>query len=569
MEKIPKDIQKKLESLQKKVDKFKDKILAKFSDNIVGINLLPPDKEDKDSIKVLVLLDDTDSKKMSKEEIKEKSSKVINDMAKSLDKNLKPDTMLLSELWQACYDGKNEVLQGIALSHIIYEKGMMSAIKISEIHKSMVLKKFEKYIVAYVLGGSLVQGKATKDSDIDVFIIIDDTDVKRMTRAELKDKLRMIILQMGFEAGEITGIKNKLNIQVYILTDFWDFMKEANPVIFTFLRDGIPFYDRGIFMPWKNLLKMGRVKPSPESIDMLMNSGEQFLDRANFKFKDIGMEDTFWAILTPSQAALMMYGIPPPTPKETPDLMREVFVSKKLLEEKYVKILENNIQVRKELEHGSRKAITGKEVDELLTNAKDYLDRIKKLFTMIGKTKEQDSISEQFETVVSVAREALKIEGVKGKIPESNITKKFDEELIQRGKFPDKFLRILKELLKLKSKKSFSKSEAHNIEKKSREFIRAIIEFSQRRTSRSLESAKIRVVYDDQPGEIIFTKNAVFLIKGKEIKKTTYSFSSLESSSDKEFKESVKELAISKVALNQKLFKLVRDFFGSGVEVRL
>jgi len=75
----------------------------------------------------------------------------------------------------------------------------------------------------------------------------------------LKDKLRAIIIGMGIEAGEMTGIKNKINIQVYILTDFWDSIKEANPIIFTFLRDGVPFYDRGIFMPWKQLLKMGKV----------------------------------------------------------------------------------------------------------------------------------------------------------------------------------------------------------------------------------------------------------------------------------------------------------------------
>jgi predicted nucleotidyltransferase len=123
------------------------------------------------------------------------------------------------------------------------------------------LQFIEKYIVAYVLAGSIVQGKATPESDIDVFIVIDDTDVKRMTRAELKDKLRAIIIGMGVQAGEITGIRNKINIQVYILTDFWESIKEAHPVIFTFLRDGVPFYDRGIFMPWKQLLKMGRIKP--------------------------------------------------------------------------------------------------------------------------------------------------------------------------------------------------------------------------------------------------------------------------------------------------------------------
>ena len=40
----------------------------------------------------------------------------------------------------------------------------------------MVLKKFERYILSYVLAGSLTQGIATATSDIDVWIVIDDTD---------------------------------------------------------------------------------------------------------------------------------------------------------------------------------------------------------------------------------------------------------------------------------------------------------------------------------------------------------------------------------------------------------
>ena len=149
---------------------------------------------------------------------------------------------------------------------------MLAAIKIAEVHKTMVLKKFEKYILSYVLAGSLTQGRATATSDIDVWIVIDDTDVKKMSRIELKDKLRGIIIGMGIEAGELTGIKNKLNIQVYILTDFWESLKEANPIIFTLLRDGVPFYDRGIFMPWKQLLRMGHIKPSREAIDFFIST---------------------------------------------------------------------------------------------------------------------------------------------------------------------------------------------------------------------------------------------------------------------------------------------------------
>ena len=39
--------------------------------------------------------------------------------------------------------------------------------------------------------------------------------------------------------------ENILNVQVYLLTEFWEKVKDAEPVIFTFIRDGVPLYDRG------------------------------------------------------------------------------------------------------------------------------------------------------------------------------------------------------------------------------------------------------------------------------------------------------------------------------------
>ncbi len=96
------------------------------------------------------------------------------------------------------------------------------------------------------------------------------------------------------------------------------------------------------------------------------------------------MEDTFYAILTPSQAALMLYGVPPPTPKETPEVLEEIFVKKeKMLEKEYVDILKNNVNVRKRIEHGELKGLTGTELDKLVKNAEKFLKRINKLFTQI------------------------------------------------------------------------------------------------------------------------------------------------------------------------------------------
>jgi len=583
--KLPKDAQKKLKAIKSKLDKFQKTVLKKFENYIIGIALLPPKKPEKDEkpseqINVLILVDDSDSKKMSKDELKTKLSSIIEEMAKGVDKNLTPQTIILSELWQSCYDAKYELLELIAMSAPVYDTGMLSAIKIAEIHKSMVIKKFEKYIVSYVLAGSLVQGKSTPESDIDVFIVVDDTDVKKMTRAELKDKLRAIIITMGMEAGEITGIKNKLNIQVYILTDFWDNIKEANPIIFTFLRDGVPFYDRGIFMPWKQLLKMGKIKPSGEAIDMYMNSGEQMLKHVKSKIRDLGMEDTFWAILTPSQAALMLYGVPPPTPKETPELMRHLFVKKeKMLEEKYVKILENNIQVRKDLEHGKEKELSGKDVDVLLNNAEKYLKRIKKLFSQIEKIREEESMLHVYDTVLTVIRDILKLEGIE-KASDSEIVKIFENEVISKGKIPAKFLRILHSIMKAKKdydNKKLTKAEVEKVKKSSQEFIRFMVEYIQRKRGMEIEKTKVRVKYGDKYGEVLLLGKKAYIIHDidQEEKRITKAEIMPNGSLRKITKSSLEELEkelskieiLSKVFIKEPIFEDMKKIFGKNVEI--
>ena len=605
LSKLPKEVQQKLKAIKTKLDNFSKQVVKKFDKYIIGIALLPPPRPmpeegkseqkpeekkeenekkkeeiDKKKIHVLVLVDDTDSQKMTKMELKTKLSAIIENIAKDIDKNITPQTIILTELWQSCYDGKYDLLQLIALSAPVYDAGMMAAIKISEVHKTMILKKFEKYIISYVLAGSLVQGKATKTSDIDVWIVIDDTDVKKKTRAELKDKLRAIIIGMGIEAGELTGIKNKLNIQVYILTDFWDSLKEANPIIFTLLRDGVPFYDRGMFMPWKQLLKMGKIKPSTEAIDMFMSSGEQILERVKFKIKDMGMEDIFYALLTPSQAALMLFGIPPPTPRETPQLMRDAFVKKnKLLEEKYVKILEDTINVRKDIEHGTKKEITGKELDELLKNADDFLKRIKKLFSEIEKIKEEEDIIKIYDTIITIIRDILRLEGIE-KVSDIEIVKIFEDEMISKGKIPANFLRILNELIKAKKdydEGKLTKNEVENVKKNSRAFIKFMVEYIQRKRGRELERTKIRVKHGEKYGEIILLGKEAFIIHdidqeekylSKAEIKEDGSLGVIKKSSLEELEKALIKVEIpEKAFIKEPIFENLKSIFGKDVEI--
>ena len=71
-------------------------------------------------------------------------------------------------MWSLVFLG----FSAIAISFPLYDKGILGALRVAEIHKSLVLQKFERYVVSYVIGGSLVRGEAVKTSDVDVFVII-------------------------------------------------------------------------------------------------------------------------------------------------------------------------------------------------------------------------------------------------------------------------------------------------------------------------------------------------------------------------------------------------------------
>src|SRR5680860_704080 len=96
------------------------------------------------------------------------------------------------------------------------------------------------------------------------------------------------------------------------MTEFWEAVKDAHPVMFTFIRDGVPLYDRGTFLPWKSLLRMGKIKPSPEAIDMFMSSGNKLKETIDKRIFDVATLDLFWGISTPTQGLLMLYGLSPP-----------------------------------------------------------------------------------------------------------------------------------------------------------------------------------------------------------------------------------------------------------------
>ncbi len=575
---IPEKVKKEIEKIRDNLKEFRKSIVKKFP-SISAIGILPPpaakiieeeeevEKEkDEKLIHVIIIVPEEKSKEINK--IKLEGIKLIQGIKPKVWLHVKTS----KQLWEICFDGKYALIEAISMSFPLYDKGILGAIRAASIHKTLVLKKFERYVVSYVLAGSVVRGDTTKTSDVDIFVVVDDTDVKRMSRYELKEKLRAIIYSYTVEASEIAGVKNKLNPQIYILTEFWEAVKDAHPVIFTFIRDGVPLYDRGAFMPWKLLLKMGKIKPSPEAIDMFMSLGERVAKNVQKKLNDIVTEDIYWGVLTPSQALLMLYGLPPPTPKETPLMFKKIFVEKeKLLEKKYSDILEKIVTIYKKYEHEEIKTITGKEIDVLLEQSSAYIKRLKELMTQIEKKASEQEISKIYDTIFDL------LKGLLGKASETVMLKKFQDQLIKKAKLSLRNLANLKKIINLKKKYKKSKKgkitkqDISEARKAAHELISNLIEYGQRKELLEVEKHRISIIYKTKEegkeikkkGEILIFDDVTFIVPDvtTDLIKKISKGKIIESSKEELKKILAKKEKIEK-RISPELLTQLRKFFG-------
>jgi len=555
---------KEMEKAKKELEKLKNFIVKKYSFT-QALSLLPPQaipffieeeeapKETEKHMHIFMIIPEEKLKEIPK--IKQEIVKEIEKTKQKIWLHIKTPV----DIWELCLDNKPELVQPIAMSFPLYDKGFLGALRVAEIHKSLVLNKFEKYVVSYVIAGSLVRGEAIKTSDVDVFVIINDTDVKRMPRVELKERLRGIIYQYVGEALALAGVKNKLEPQIYLLTDFWEGVKDAHPVMFTFVRDGIPLYDRGTFMPWKALLKMGKLKPSPEAIDMFMSLGESSIKRAKASLLDIAIQDIYWGVTTPSQAMLMLYGLPPPAPKHLAEEMRKVFFEKeKMLEKKYIDILDKVVKLYKDYEYERVKEVSGKEIDELIKDMVDYLKRLKELKEQIEKRTHEKTIIQIYDDVFHLLNVLV------GKKPQTKVLEEFEKDYVKKGKFTNQHLRIIKDVITAKAEFKKGKMNSHKVDEARKNaviLINDLVEYQQRQDLSIFEKGKLRIKYDkDKIAEGIVCNGDFFLIRENKIRKINrkISDSTLEElNSSLEKQKSQKDLHI-----NPEVFELLKKELG-------
>jgi uncharacterized protein (UPF0332 family)/predicted nucleotidyltransferase len=306
-----------------------------------------------------------------------------------------------------------------------------------------VLKKYGPLVRSVVLFGSTAREEWKGKSDIDVFVIMDDT--RQKITPSLKENMDIELVKIA------KGIHSQLSVQQpYLLTEFWNMVRLGHPIVFNFIREGVPVYDKDIFLPIKRLLQMGEIKPSKEAVEKYIERAPKRIKRVENAKIYMVVEDCYYAMLESAQAVLMFLGETPPRPSDAGDALKRTLVKMKLLEPKYADWLIRIIEVRKDVEHRKKQNMAGADLDDWIRKTKQFVKRMQQLIVRIEIMKRDNIIEKSYgimkETTLTLLQTLKKISA---KDKTGDIEKLFETELVKTGMVPESYLHTYRELKKL------------------------------------------------------------------------------------------------------------------------
>jgi uncharacterized protein len=300
-------------------------------------------------------------------------------------------------------------------------------LKSSEEFKTKLLSMFRDYIKSVIVFGSFLRGQGTGKSDVDVYVIFDDTKMPLKKFEEIREKIDKDIYSIA------SSIDPRIHTQPIIaLTEFIKGIRYTNPVFFNVIRSGYAIYDTGFFIPIRKLLEWGEFPITPEAAHTRMDGVPGRLKRVkNVKVYMIA-EDLYYAMLDAAQAVLMYIGIGPSHPKTASEDLRKNLVEPGYLEEEYAKMLEDVFVFRKKVEHKEVDDISGQEVDEWIKKTERYVERFEKLLKDLETKRKEEDIKRNYEVMIQASVAALKSLNKLPPEPEK-LPEAFKKNLVESG----------------------------------------------------------------------------------------------------------------------------------------
>ncbi|MAG60513.1 hypothetical protein CL619_01880 [archaeon] len=243
-------------------------------------------------------------------------------------------------------------------------------LRTARVFSEKLKKELDDFLSAVVVFGSSARRQTNKDSDIDVLIIGNDLDFK-LSQSFL-ETYRLIIERT------IINTSNKLHVTSMTLSSFWEYARAGDPIVTNILRDGVGIHDTGAFKPLQQLLRQGRVRPTPESVWRYFARAPKTLVNSKWHVMQASL-DLYWAVIDSAHAALMAKDTIPPSPDHVAAMLNKVFVKSRELDPKYVRLMQKFYLLNKDITHRKIEIMSGKEYDILYKEAGEFVNQMKKL----------------------------------------------------------------------------------------------------------------------------------------------------------------------------------------------
>ena len=358
---------------------------------------------------------------------------------------------------------------------------MLSREQRIEIARKFARKALEKFpiIKSVVVFGSSVRGEIKETSDIDILVIVDDTAVKYCPKCKeeiidlegtysncpkcntklenvseeywekIDEELEKISNTIEEAKVNVEGnIKNLIHLQpVYLLTEFWDYVRQGHPIVYNFIKEGIAVYDSGFFKPLQRLWLIGKIPTTREAIEKYIEDAPKKIIRAkSVKLLQIA-EDCYYAIVNSAQAVLMFLGKHPPAPSNLYQEFKKTLVDTGIIEAEYAEWINEIVELRRKIEHQEIKEIDGNTVDLWIERADKFVRKMLALLSVLEIEKVKGIIFKTKEVADELMRRALRDLNVE--FNEQNLFEIFKKEFIDKKLISQDYLGVLKRVNEL------------------------------------------------------------------------------------------------------------------------
>ncbi|MDY6789508.1 MAG: nucleotidyltransferase domain-containing protein [Candidatus Nanohaloarchaea archaeon] len=350
------------------------------------------------------------------------------------------------------------------------EKSQNRRIEKAEEFADKLVDKLGDKVKCVAVYGSVPEGRHTHESDIDTFVVLDDTKLEKGVPQEAKDKIRKKVTKLAKDTDD------RITIQYFsFLTDFWESIKDGEPLIVGVLRKGEPVYDTGIFMPAKRMLERGKIKSTTEAVKKRLKMAAAGYKKCEREIRSSIPHKLEQAMANAGQAPIMLMGKTPPNKEDVGKALKEMFVENDMLDDKFVEIAEK-IHEFNDVAEKNPQEVTAEEVKEHMEMTDDFIRRMHQLVGEMGSQKKVKGIVDDYKMFLKASVAALKSEGVEPPEDRSDLPKVMEEHLDIKDEYIELFDKWEKVMSKVKDKEldDLNEKEIYELKSKTKNFASEI-----------------------------------------------------------------------------------------------